>query len=294
MSKVKALRVWWTLCRTPLRLVVINAVVFVLLTLAVLAVRLLMPGYDMFEAASLRVLSWVTLPGSWAGLLAKPWTFVTYMFTQYDVWHLLMNMLWLYWFGGLLMMQCSGRQLTGLYLMSGFAGAVCYMTFGPLVGTATRLGLLGASASVMGVVAAVAVIMPRLRLRLMLVGEVEVVWIALITIILFALGLNGYNAAANIAHLGGVLMGVVYGLVLRRGIDLTAPLNGAIDKVVNFVRGLPAGRTHEPCVPTPRGRHTGRGASSPDRADIADILDKVRHSGYASLTPDERRRLFGG
>lgn len=279
MSKLRAFKVWWTLCRAPLRLVIINAVVFVLLTLTVVGVRLFSAGHDFGDSALLRVMLPLTLPGSWGGLVYKPWTFVTYMFTQYDVWSLLMNMLWLYWFGGLLMMQCSGRQLTGLYLMSGFAGAVCYMTFGPLVGADAGLGLLGSSAAVMGIVAAVAVLMPRLRLRLMLVGEVEVVWIAVITIILFALGLTGYNAGSHIAHLGGVAMGVVYGLVMRRGIDLTAPLNSTIDKVVNFVHGLP-GR--------PQKRRT-----SPERADISDILDKVRRSGYASLTPDERRRLFG-
>ena len=277
MSKIRAFKVWWTLCRAPLRLVVINAAVFVMLTLTVVGVRIFVPGHDFGESAALRVLGPLALPGSWGALAFKPWTFVTYMFTQYNVWSLLMNMLWLYWFGGLLMMQCTGRQLTALYLMSGFAGGVSYMTFGPLVGAA---GLLGSSAAVMGVVAAVAVLMPRLRLRLMLVGEVEVVWIAVITIALFALGLTGYNAGSHIAHLGGVAMGVVFGLVMRRGVDLTAPLNSAIDRVVNFVRGLPA-------------RQRRRGAAPPPRADISDILDKVKRSGYASLTPDERRRLFG-
>ncbi|WP_303044500.1 rhomboid family intramembrane serine protease, partial [Paramuribaculum intestinale] len=58
-----------------------------------------------------------------AALMSRPWTPFTYMFTHYEVMHLIFNMLWLYWFGTLLLTVFSGTRLMAVYLTGGLAGA---------------------------------------------------------------------------------------------------------------------------------------------------------------------------
>lgn len=51
------------------------------------------------------VMKWVQLPSSLPTLATRPWTVLSYMFAQYDVLHILFNMLWFYWFGTLFHMN---------------------------------------------------------------------------------------------------------------------------------------------------------------------------------------------
>lgn len=292
-TRYARLKMWWLQCKAPLRLVIINTVIFATIWSAVTAMALLLPGpFGNNIPARLSPLYWLDLPGSWQGLALKPWTMVTYMFTQSEPLHLIFNMLWLYMFGRMLMTTCSGRQLTGLYLLGGISGALLFEMLGLLAPMTTTGGLEGSSAAIIAIVMATTVMMPHMRLQLMLIGEVKMLWIGIITMILLALN-NIVSPAAQAAHIGGALAGLAFALAMRRGLDITAPINNLGDKIVNIVRGIPAiGQKRA------RRKATGTGgrrnaAGQPDRADISDILDKVKRSGYAALTPEERARLFG-
>ncbi|MBP9479959.1 MAG: rhomboid family intramembrane serine protease, partial [Parabacteroides sp.] len=57
------------------------------------------------------LLLFLQVPSSPELLLYRPWTLITYMFTHFDFLHILFNMLWLYWFGGLFLTFFSERQL---------------------------------------------------------------------------------------------------------------------------------------------------------------------------------------
>ena len=65
----------------------------------------------------LNVLEWLEMPTSLPMWLARPWTLVTYMFTHYDVWHIVFNLLWFYWMGRIFMEFFLPKQLMGLYLL---------------------------------------------------------------------------------------------------------------------------------------------------------------------------------
>ena len=58
--------------------------------------------------------------------LARPWTIATYMFTSYGVWHLLFNMLTLYWFGQRFQTLFTNSQLRGIYILGALAGMVFF------------------------------------------------------------------------------------------------------------------------------------------------------------------------
>lgn len=238
-----------------LLLVAVNVAVLVVLTLISFVTRL--NGHEVYGAA------WLDLP---AGLhfVERPWTLLTYMFTQTDIWHAVFNMLWLYWFGLMYQNLTSPWRLIKLYIAAGLCGALCYIAGSELWPDACGAWLEGASAAVMGVVTATACLIPDYRMYLFLLGPVKIKWIAIVTIAIFAAGLTGSNAGAHIAHLGGVAAGAAWVYLPRlksRG-----------------KKAAPAGHC--------------RGSELDARAELDAILDKVRRSGYGSLTADERRRLL--
>lgn len=253
------------------------------------------------------VLDYVQLPSSPALLLTRPWTLLTYMFAQYDLMHILFNMLWFYWFGTLFMMTATPRQLLALYLLGGLGGGAlfiaAYCGLPLFVGHAGML--IGSSASVIAIVTATAILMPDFRMNLLFIGAVSLKWIAIVTIFLVLIGVSGSNAGGEIAHIGGVAVGAIYALRLRRGHDITAPFNRAFDKIANAWNSLTATAwSKSRPAPGPRPPFSSRDRQSPkpgsaepscsrsDREILDSILDKIKKSGYAALTPEERQRLF--
>lgn len=274
MEAIDRLRTGFRQSSTLMKIVWVNVAVFVLLRLiAIVFVFSGRPDYiDM-------MLAQVELPSSPAVFLTRPWTLVTYMFAQYDLLHVVFNMLWLYWFGTMFTMTASSRRLLTLYLCGGLAGAVLFM-LGYMVLPmfhSSYGSLIGSSASVIAVVTAVAILMPRFKMHLLLIGSVSVKWIAIVTIVLVLVGVTGSNAGGEIAHIGGVIAGVLYGLWIKRGHEFS------------FRR--PAWRRAPADAPAP-SQSSDSGLSADERAQLDAILDKIKKSGYTSLTPSERERLF--
>lgn len=243
-----------SLISTPLWLVIVNG--------AVLLVGVLTAFFTGLAGHRLNIATaFLDLPAGGAFLL-RPWSPVTYMFTQTDVLHCLFNMLWLYWFGSLWMKFSSSRRLVWLYIVSGLGGALTFIILTLAGDGHPGLYLEGASAAVLGIVTATAIMIPDFKLNLMLLGFVRLKWIAVATVILYILGGAGLSNAATWAHLGGVIAGAAYALWLK------------------YVRLRPQ--------ITDRRSLTEAEA----RAELDSLLDKVRTSGYGSLTANERRRLF--
>ncbi|MDE7475150.1 MAG: rhomboid family intramembrane serine protease, partial [Duncaniella sp.] len=157
------------------------------------------------------------------------------------------------------------------------------------------------------------VLMPDFRMHLLFIGSISLKWIAIATIVLVLIGVTGNNAGGEIAHIGGVAVGLLYGLRMKRGHDITRPFNRAFDSLANIFRGgfsrgtrrswtSKTGQTSQTSQ-TRRTGQTGRtsqpnqGSPSPncsrdDREALDAILDKIKKSGYSALTPQERQRLF--
>ena len=147
-----------------------------------LLVRLLDVVLLLFNARGIPLLLYLQLPASPESLLYRPWTLLTYMFTHFDFLHILFNLLWLYWFGGLFLNFFSERQLGGLYLLGGLAGAVsfilAYNIFPYFRDVASFSYLIGASASVMAIVFAVSFYRKDLEINLLFIGRVKLIYLA--------------------------------------------------------------------------------------------------------------------
>lgn len=281
-----------------MRVIFINVAVFVLLIV-------LMLGIQLFHHGSPDVFNWVACPGSWYVLLHYPWTLVTYMFSHNHVLHILFNLLWLYWLGRIFMEFFSAKQLMGLYLLGGWGGALLYILVYNLLPGATITGhrLIGASASIIAIVVAIAVYTPNYKVGLLFLGEVSIKWIVIVLMAFVMLGLSGGSVGDNIAHVGGAIVGALFTLCIRQGHDITRPLNAAIDAVAGLFNGrsfkLPQFKRERrqdarPRTRQGRARHdtAQRPADAVSEEELDEILKKIKDAGYDALTDAERDKLF--
>lgn len=195
------------------------------------------------------------LPGSFDALLRQPWSALTYMFVHYDALHIAVNMLCLWLFGSIAAGRGCGRRVAAVYFAGGFAGGLMFIVADMLTGGS--YSLLGSSAAVLAVVVAVACRYPRQTVGLPLLEGVQLRWVALMVVGVMLIGVDSSTLYAFMSHLGGVLAGLIAGFLSRRKVE--EPYGAAGGTV---------------------------SASLPDA-----LLAKLRRSGYASLTEDERRML---
>lgn len=275
-----------------MKIVVINIAVF--LVLNIISIVMIFAGE---ESGRFIVEQWVAMPGNFGRLARHAWTPLSYMFSQIEPLHLIFNMLWLYWFGIVFHLLSTPKRMIGLYLLGGLGGAALYLLAVNTIPYFAGHGglLIGSSASVIAIVTATAIMAPDYRMNLLFLGAVSLKWIAIVTIGIDLLSVTGSNAGGHIAHLGGAAVGAIFALGLKRGHDITAPLNSLIDAIVNLFRRRPKVRparfraSGAPSAPRPKAPSA---ASAADQAELDNILDKIKKSGYSSLTADERARLF--
>lgn len=302
MAIIDTAKYRWRASTMLMKLIYVNIAVFLVIRIGAIVC--------MFAGVSELVwLSWFELPSMPQWLCDTPWTVVTYMFSHFDVLHILFNMLWLYWFGLVFMLTGTQKQVFALYLYGGIGGALLYLlAFNTLPAFAGQPSLLiGASASVIAIVVATAVIHPEYRMGLLFFGSVSLKWIAIITFGLFMLGLTGNNAGGHVAHVGGAVVGLIYGLCFKNGRDITKPFNKLIDRMVvafsggvrikrpkakRFTKSHKKQQTETAQKQSQDKRQKDVNATPEDQAALNAILDKIKKSGYSALTADEKRRLF--
>ena len=172
-----------------------------------IVIRLVSVVLMLFNWGDFPFLQYLQVPSSPWLLLQRPWTLLTYMFTHFDFLHILFNMLWLYWFGGLFQTFFSERQLGGLYVLGGIAGAalflLAYNLFPYFQNVAAHSYLMGASASVMAIVFAVSFYRKDFEIGLFLIGRVKLIYLAWFTLAIDLLAITSENAGGHIAHIGG-------------------------------------------------------------------------------------------
>ena len=205
---------------TLTQLIMINVGVFLFL-------KILGVLFFLFKQENLEqlVLSYLALPADPQMILKKPWTIISYMFLHYDFFHILFNMLWLYWFGKIFLEYLNPKRLISVYLIGGLAGGLVYVLafnlFPAFEESVSQSVALGASAAVLAIVMAIAIYVPDYTLYLMFFGPVKLKYIALATVLIDILSIRSGNAGGHLAHLGGALFGFLYAMQLRSGKDMT-------------------------------------------------------------------------
>ncbi len=263
------------------------------LFLAVQIVRIILflaNHYELYDA----FLRFLAIPSNLEVLGRRPWTFISYMFLHEGFFHILFNLLWLFWFGSIFVQELGTKKLLSTYLLGGLAGGLLFVLFYNLfpVFKPVRDGAiaLGASASVMAVVVATAVYRPNRKLQLVFIGQVKIGYIALAMFILSSLIDFTVNTGGKIAHLGGALMGFLFAYYYRQGKDISRGFDRMMDRVATWFK---PGKQ--------RMRVTHKRSSNDidynkqkadEQHEVDQILEKISKGGYNSLSAKEKELLF--
>jgi membrane associated rhomboid family serine protease len=270
------------------RLIYINIAVFILITIvAVIGFLLNNPLLSEY------VLNLFSVPASLKMLIVKPWTLITYMFIHKGIWHLLFNMLWLYWFGRIFLEYLDQRKLVAVYLLGGISGALLYILsfniFPAFSGIVSESVAIGASASVMAVVIAIAAYVPDYTVQLFIFGRVKIKYMALAIFVLTSVMDFSINSGGKLAHIGGAFFGYFYTLSLRQGRDMGKGFNRIIDSLVTMFKPRKKLKVTHKKVAT---EYEYNKIKVEHQANINKILDKISKGGYDSLTKEEKETLF--
>lgn len=280
-----------------MQLLVINVAVFVVLL--ILEVFLTISGHrGLYESIVLQMM----MPADVDTFLRRPWALITYFFTHTGFFHILFNMLFLYWFGRLIAEYLGNRKVVSLYILGGIAGGLFFMLiYNTLPFFQDRVAvsaMLGASAGVFAVTVGAATLMPNYTFLLFLLGPVKIKYIAVFYVFVSFVQTTGANAGGELAHLGGALIGYLYIKQLQKGSDWGRPVWAVLDFFSGLFKKRPKIKVthsnHRTSRTTYNG-NTGKSVNVKPRAnqeEIDAILDKISASGYESLTKEEKQKLF--
>ncbi|GAC1305372.1 MAG: rhomboid family intramembrane serine protease [Mucilaginibacter sp.] len=261
-------------------LIGINIVIFLLVNIPGVTEQLFF-GSNLVDSYST---DYLALPAYLPKLLTRFWTPFTYMFMHAGIFHILFNMLWLYWFGQIFEEYLGKKRTLGLYILGGLSGAFLFLlAFNTIpafthIHAANTAVMVGASASVMAVIVATATLLPDYTIPLIFIGPVRLKWLAIFFVVIDFLGITGLNAGGEISHLGGALFGYIYVVQLQKGNDWI----GNIGKLFKTRSKLKIAAKNIAKNPSAR----------PRQEDVDLILDKISKSGYDSLSKQEKEVLF--
>jgi membrane associated rhomboid family serine protease len=281
------------------KLLLINIAVWLIIYLGrIIAFLYKVPGNDSEIFWIQNVQTWLAIPASVPGLLARPWTIITYMFLHIEFWHMLFNMFWLYWFGKIFLEFLSSRQLLTAYLLGGIAGGLVFMAayniFPVFSSTVGQSIALGASASVLAIVIMISFVVPDYTINLMFIGKLKIKYIAIVMVVMDILMIRSGNAGGHFAHLGGALWGISYALLIRKGLDPARVLSlfDKGNKKTGYARPrkVKFKKVHATGKPLSDEEYNAQRAENQQKID--NILDKIAKSGYSTLSKEEKEFLF--
>jgi membrane associated rhomboid family serine protease len=248
------------------RLIAVNVLVFVVLWIA-----------SMIDGRA-GIFGWMALPSDPRQLLWKPWTILTYSISHQGFWHLLWNMLLLYWAAQFLTGFLGNRGIGMFYGGGAVAGALLFWLgtvipewWSMEVGGNLGMGnpLIGASAAVMAFFWASVCLAPDFEVRLFGILPIRLRWLAAAFLLYDVVGLFSSNSGGHWAHLGGGVWGWGY---LRH-------LQG---QLWPFLWGLKS-----------KAKSRGSGSKDPGfiQSETDRLLDKISKSGFSSLKSTEKEWL---
>lgn len=281
---------------TTIKLLYINVILYFSIQLFIVPLFLMGIKIEYFQHF---LSQYFYVPSSFSSFIFKPWTIFSYMFLHANGWHLLFNMLVLYGFGRITNDLIQDKKILPLYLISGISGALLFILFYQIFPAFQGMGivpLVGASASVMGILVAAATLSPKYQISVILIGPVSLQYIAFFFILLDIISVPFSNPGGHIAHLGGAIWGWSYIRLLRNGINVSAPFEKIWENISSGKKKTKKKYPNQMQVyhrspsksPTAQTNETDKKINT-NRLDL--ILDKINRSGMSSLTEEERNFL---
>ncbi len=227
--------------------------------------------------------NWLALSSNYKDVLWFPWTVFTYGFLHSEPIHLLFNLIFLYYISTLFYTFFNTKQFLTVYFLGSFFAGLIFVAFGYLFNY-TNL-IVGASASIMAIFMAVASFAPSYSIRLPLLGYFKIWHLAFFYIFLDVVQLLTDNTGGHIAHLSGGLVGFVYAMLMKKGIDMSAIFTIKKNKNTTFKKVYKN-------KPVKKYQSVRVSDVNFTQRQIDEILEKISKSGYESLTKEEKEFLF--
>jgi membrane associated rhomboid family serine protease len=152
------------------------------------------------------------LPGSLSMIFLQPWRYISYQFLHDGVWHIFFNMFVLFMFGPMFERQWGSKRFIRFYLICGATGGMLYsiLIMTNILNYPFAIPLVGASGAIYGLLAAAAVLYPRMRVYVMGILPIPMAVMALLLVAWSVLSyLGGVNAGGEAAHLAGLAAGAL-------------------------------------------------------------------------------------
>ena len=237
--------------------------------------------------------NYLYLPASSILFIRRPWTIISYMLIHTDFFHLLFNMIWLYFGSKLFLQYFNGKQFLSVYILGGISGGLFYMlSYNILPAFTTNIHnsvLIGASASVLAVFIAVSSYSPNYKVLLPLIGNIQLKYIALSLIVLDLVNIEVSNAGGHISHLGGAIFGFLYVSLLKNEVDISVNFYKFIG-YFSFSKKNKAKKRYNRKQRFNDDFFLSKKAEKQKKINL--ILEKISKSGYESLSKVEKEILF--
>jgi membrane associated rhomboid family serine protease len=280
---------------TLVQLLVLNAVIFVVLKFVYIFFLLTNASVEGFNT---HVYNWFALSANPEMIAWRPWTLVSFMFTDQELFRFISNMFWLWSFGYILQDLTGNRKLIPIYLYGGMGGAVFFVLahlFFPQIREQADVHFISAAnCSIAAVAVATTMISPGYRIFPMISGGIPIWILILVFFLLNFSGIRSGDTATYMANAAGAGMGFLYIDQLRRGRDGSIWINQFFDWVGDLFdpekKKKPKNKKDE--------FHYNVSGTQPykkipiiTQKRIDEILDKINQQGYRFLTSEEKEIL---
>lgn len=267
------------------KIIIINIVIFLI-------------GWFLFTFRHLpreESLRWLELPKSFSGFITKPWAIFTYGFTHYGFFHILFNLLVLYFVSRTMVNLFSTKLSLNIYFLGILVGGLSFLLIYNILpeSYSTHVGsLVGASAGVRALLIFICAYMPHRETRFFAIS-IKLWHIGLVIVLLDLVGLFSINQGGNVAHMGGNILGYLYAVQLQKGTDIGKGFERILDSIANVFKAKSPLRTVHKSKKKPFAGHNKNEFNEFNKQKRIDlILDKISKSGYESLTKEEKDFLF--
>jgi membrane associated rhomboid family serine protease len=209
------------------------------------------------------------------------WQLITFQFLHANTWHLLFNMVAIYFFGRMVEDRLGQGAFLRVYLLSGIIGGLLQCLLGWIFPEQFLIRVMGASAGAFGLIAAATMIDPDSTILVSFIFPLRAKYFLIAAGVISLVFMFVPNTdTAHAAHLGGLLTGVIYMRWNTMASSLFPSLgHGSRFRARDFLKRPSKGK---------RKRTADLGPEEFISREVDPILDKISAHGIQSLTPQER------
>lgn len=249
------------------------------------------------EAYNQSVVQWFELPANLSRFIERPWSLLTFMFsdTSAGLMRLISNMVWFWAFASIWQQASGNEKIIPVYIYGGLLGALFFIIgshfFTTLSIDNNTFSLIGANASVLAVATATTFLVPDHRFFTHIRNGIPV-WVLLVLyFIIDSFSITSSNSIIAVVHLGGIVAGLVFVLLLKKGVDASIWMNRFyfwITQVFTPKQNIQSSVKQKHFYNTGNREPYNKLVN---QQMIDAILDKINTNGYDSLTEDEKECL---